>query len=146
LIEPFLAAELSNAVLATQAFQHDTDLLFSGMMPACGSANIPDCLFSALRYALARLSHRCSSAGYDEPAILSYAISSFCPTRAVGLEWWAAGLVATAEDRLSKGKSRSARRRATLGACKSPAAEGRASIWQVSHSTVPPAAARNFSA
>src|SRR5262249_47625371 len=35
----------------------------SGMMPACGSANIPDCLFSALRYALARLSHRCSSAG-----------------------------------------------------------------------------------
>src|SRR5262249_24370024 len=79
------------------------------MMPACGSANIPDCLFSALRYALARLSHRCSSAGatmsqqssltqsahsvrqvltaytYDEPAILSYAISSFCPTSADGL-------------------------------------------------------------
>ena len=24
-------------------------------------ANIPDCLFSAFRYALARLSHRCSS-------------------------------------------------------------------------------------
>src|SRR5262249_33119495 len=63
LIDPFLAAQLSNAVLATQAFQHDADLLFSGMMPACGSANIPDCLFSALRYALARLSHRCSSAG-----------------------------------------------------------------------------------
>src|SRR5262245_42509671 len=83
---PFLAAQLSNAVLATQAFQHDTDLLFSGMMPACGSANIPDCLFSALRYALARLSHRCSSAGYDEPAILSYAISSFCPTSADGLQ------------------------------------------------------------
>src|SRR5262245_5678555 len=86
LIDPFLAAELSNAVLATQAFQHDTDFLFSGMMPACGSANIPDCLFSALRYALARLSHRCSSAGYDEPAILSYAISSFCPTSADGLQ------------------------------------------------------------
>src|SRR5262245_36968679 len=85
LIDPFLAAELSNAVLATQAFQHDTDLLFSGMMPACGSANIPECLFSALRYALARLSHRCRSAGYDEPAILSYAISSFCPTSADGL-------------------------------------------------------------
>src|SRR5213592_3182581 len=63
LIDPFLAAQLSNAVLATQAFQHDADLLFSGMMPACGSANIPDCLFSALRYALARLSHHCSSAG-----------------------------------------------------------------------------------
>src|SRR5262245_37937779 len=86
LIDPFLAAQLSNAVLATQAFQHDADLLFSGMMPACGSANIPDCLFSALRYVLARLSHRCSSAGYDEPAILSYAISSFCPTSADGLQ------------------------------------------------------------
>src|SRR5262249_41252276 len=85
LIDPFLAAQLSNAVLATQAFQHDADLLFSGMMPACGSANIPDCLFSALRDALVRLSHRCSSAGYDEPAILSYAISSFCPTSADGL-------------------------------------------------------------
>src|SRR5215831_3312021 len=85
LIDPFLAAQLSNAVLPTQAFQHDADLLFSGMMPACASANIPDCLFSALRYALARLSHRCSSAGYDEPAILSYAITSFCPTSADGL-------------------------------------------------------------
>src|SRR5262249_47774303 len=61
--DPLLAAHLSTAVLAPQAFQHDADLLFSGMMPACGSANIPDCLFSALRYALTRLSHRCSSAG-----------------------------------------------------------------------------------
>src|SRR5438046_5489937 len=61
LIDPFLAAQLSNAVLAAQAFQHNADLLFSGMMPACGSANIPDRLFSAVRYALARLSHRCSS-------------------------------------------------------------------------------------
>src|SRR5262245_2786881 len=86
LIDPFLAAQLSNAVLAAQAFQHDADLLFSGMMPACGSANIPDCLFSALRYALARLSHRCSLTGYDEPAILSDAISSFCPTSADGLQ------------------------------------------------------------
>src|SRR5262249_21482536 len=49
LIDPFLAAQLSNAVLAAQAFQHDADLLFSGMMPACGSANIPDCFFSAMR-------------------------------------------------------------------------------------------------
>src|SRR5438094_9536058 len=63
LIDPFLAAQFSNAVLAAQAFQHNADLLFSGMMPACGSANIPDRLFSAVRYALARLSHRCSSTG-----------------------------------------------------------------------------------
>src|SRR5262245_59952335 len=73
---------LANAVLAAQAFQHDADLLFSGMMPACGSANIPDCLFSALsgmRLIVA------PQRGYDEPAILSYAISSFCPTSADGL-------------------------------------------------------------
>src|SRR5262249_37841924 len=84
-IDPFLAAQLSNAVLATQAFQHDADLLFSGMMPACGSANILDCLFSALRYALA-LFTAAPQRGYDGPAILSYAISSFCPTSADGLQ------------------------------------------------------------
>ena len=37
---PLLAAQFSNAVLAAHAFQHDADLPFSGMMPACGSANI----------------------------------------------------------------------------------------------------------
>src|SRR6516164_9369646 len=47
LIDPFLAAHLSNAVLAAQAFQHDADLLFSGMMPACGSANIPGAFIDA---------------------------------------------------------------------------------------------------
>jgi hypothetical protein len=46
----------SNAVLAAQAFQHNADLLFSGMMPACGSANIPDRLFSAVRYACSLVS------------------------------------------------------------------------------------------
>src|SRR6516225_2932756 len=35
LIDPFLAAQLRNAVFAAQAFQHDADLLFSGMMPLC---------------------------------------------------------------------------------------------------------------
>jgi hypothetical protein len=53
-------------------------------VPACGSANIPDCCFSAVRYALARLSIVAPQRGYDEPAILSYAISSFCPTSADG--------------------------------------------------------------
>src|ERR1700720_4363549 len=85
LIDPLLAAQLSNAVLAAQAFQHDADLLLGRMMPTCGSANIPDCLFNAVRHALARLSHRCSSTGYDEPEIPSYAISPFCPTGADGL-------------------------------------------------------------
>src|ERR1700722_15703237 len=64
----------------------NADLLLSRMMPPCGSANIPDCLFNAVRHALARLSHRCSSTGYDEPEIPSYAISPFCPTGADGLQ------------------------------------------------------------
>src|SRR5262245_2754470 len=85
LIDPFLAAQLSNAVLATQAFQHDADLLFSGMMPACGSATILDCTFSARRSALA-LFTAAPQRGSDGPAILSYAISSFCPTSADGLQ------------------------------------------------------------
>src|SRR6516225_9851787 len=86
LIDPFLAAQLSNAVLAAQAFQHDADLLFSGMMPACGSANIPD-VFSALSgMRLLACLIVAPQRGYDEPAILSYAISSFCPTSADGLQ------------------------------------------------------------
>src|SRR6266436_3668169 len=112
LIDPFLAAQLSNAVLAAQTFQHDADLLFSGMMPACGSANIPDCLFSAVRYALARLSHRCSSTGYDEPAILSYAISSFCPTSADGLQ-----LSATIPDTGTLGCAQTLHIRLNAGRC-----------------------------
>ena len=84
LIDPFLAAQLSNAVLAAQAFQHDADLLFSGMMPACGSA-ISRTVFSALSGTrLLACLIVAPQRGYDEPAILSYAISSFCPTSADG--------------------------------------------------------------
>src|SRR5262249_23952203 len=63
LVDPFLATKLSNAVFAAKAFQHNADLLFRRMMPPGGSANIPDRLLGAVRYALARLSHRCSSSG-----------------------------------------------------------------------------------
>jgi hypothetical protein len=54
-------------------------------MPACGSANIPDCLsaFSGMRLLACLIV--APQRGYDEPAILSYAISSFCPTSADGL-------------------------------------------------------------
>ena len=45
--DPLAAAEFGDTVLAAQASQHNADLLYSGMMPACGSANIPD-FFSAL--------------------------------------------------------------------------------------------------
>src|SRR5262249_51479043 len=36
--------------------------------------------------------------GYDEPAILSYAISSFCPTSADGLQWGEAECASIAEE------------------------------------------------
>ncbi|MGO8922173.1 MAG: hypothetical protein ACLQF4_04470, partial [Xanthobacteraceae bacterium] len=48
-----LAAQLSNAVLAAQAFQHDTDLLLGRMVTTGGSADIPDRFLRAVRYALA---------------------------------------------------------------------------------------------
>src|SRR2546428_3056027 len=86
LIDPFLAAQLSNAVLAAQAFQHDADLLFSGMMPACG-LRISRTVFSALSgMRLLACLIVAPQRGYDEPATLSYAISSFCPTSADGLQ------------------------------------------------------------
>jgi hypothetical protein len=45
--DPFFAAQLSNAVLAAQAFQHNADLLLSRMMPAC-ALRISRTVFSAL--------------------------------------------------------------------------------------------------
>ena len=45
------------------------DLLFNRMMPPDGSPDIPDRLLRAVRHALARLSHRRSPMGYDEPEI-----------------------------------------------------------------------------
>src|SRR5579863_3489836 len=75
----FLAAELGDAVLAAQAFEHDADLLFGREMPPGGSANVPDGLLRTRQSLLVALSHRAPSQGYDEPETLSYAISSNCP-------------------------------------------------------------------
>jgi len=85
LIDPSLRHSLSNAVLATQAFQHDADLLFSGMMPTCGSGisglsfqRSPVCacsLVSSLLLSGATMS--------QQPSLTP--ISSFCPTSADGL-------------------------------------------------------------
>ena len=53
------------------------------------SADIPDRLLRAVRHALARLLVCLivgSLTGYDEPEILSYAISLFCPTSTDGLQ------------------------------------------------------------
>src|SRR5512132_2832295 len=65
--------------------QHDADLLFSGMMPTGRSANIPDCFSALSGTRLLACLIVAPQRGYDEPGILSYAISSFCPTSADGL-------------------------------------------------------------
>src|SRR6516225_7526410 len=63
LIDSFLATQLSNAVLAAQAFQHDADLLLGRMVTTGGSADIPDRFLRAVRYAFTCLSHRGSPTG-----------------------------------------------------------------------------------
>ena len=71
LIDPFLVAQLSNAVLATQAFQHDADLLFSGMCRRV-ALRISRTVFSALSgMRLLACLIVAPQRGYDEPAILN---------------------------------------------------------------------------
>ena len=116
-LRPQIAAEFGNADLTAKAFQHDADLLFGRMVPTGISTDVPDCLLRTVRYALACLSHRRSSLGYDEPKILSYAISPFCPTSADGLQANTLGhwLRASAESRGLPGwPAASRRRRLTL--------------------------------
>jgi hypothetical protein len=55
-------------------------------MPTCGSANIPDCLSALSGMRLLACLLVAPQRGSDEPALLSYAISSFCPTSADGLQ------------------------------------------------------------
>ena len=51
-----------------------------------GSTDIPDRLLRALRYALARFLSSSLLNGLRWPEIVSYAITSFCPTSADGLQ------------------------------------------------------------
>ena len=74
--DAFFPAELGDAVLATQAFEDDADLLLGREVPPSGSPNVPDGFLRALRSLLVALSHRVPPRGYDEPETLSYAISS----------------------------------------------------------------------
>src|SRR5271157_1016140 len=72
--DPFAAAELRDAVLATQALQYDADLLFGGKLPPRRTA---DGLYDLLCRFLRRpgfLSHLRSLKGYDEPEILPFSI------------------------------------------------------------------------
>ena len=85
-IDSFLAAQLSNAVLAAQAFQHDADLLLGRMVPTGGSADIPDRFPALSGMRLLACLIVAPQQGYDEPGIVSYAIRPFCPTSADGLQ------------------------------------------------------------
>jgi hypothetical protein len=57
-------------LLPAQAFQHNADLLFSGMMLACGSANIPDCLSALSGARLLACLIVAPKRGYAEPVLL----------------------------------------------------------------------------
>src|SRR5260370_29666121 len=84
LIDPFLAAQLSNAVLAAQAFQHR--IFSSAGWCRRVARRISRTVFSALSGTrLLACLIVAPQRGYDEPGILSYAISSFCPISADGL-------------------------------------------------------------
>src|SRR5215471_2579739 len=54
----FLATELSDAVLAAQAFQDDADLVLGREVPPGGAPDVPDGLLRALRRLFVSLSHR----------------------------------------------------------------------------------------
>jgi hypothetical protein len=60
-----------------QTFQHDANILLGGMMPPRRSADITDRLLRAVLYALASCLIVAPQRRYDEPEILSYAISPF---------------------------------------------------------------------
>src|SRR5262249_30705470 len=86
LIDPFLAATAQQCCPRRAGLPARSGSSLQRNDAGVWLCEYPGRLFSALRYALVRFSHRCSSAGYDEPAILSYAITSFCPTSADGLQ------------------------------------------------------------
>src|SRR4030081_1732962 len=74
----FFAAELGDAGLAAQPFQHNTNLIFGRILPPGRPANVPYRLLGAVS-SYGSCSHRCLLRRNDEPDLLPYAISSFCP-------------------------------------------------------------------
>src|SRR5450755_3671404 len=78
LCNTLFAAELGDAGFATQSFQNNADLLFGRILPPRCSADIPHRLLGAVG-SHGSCSHRRLLRRYDEPELLLYAISSFCP-------------------------------------------------------------------
>ena len=71
-------AQRGNALLATQAFQHDADLLLRRILFAGGAADVLDDLLCRLFLCPGFPSHLRSLKGYDEPEILLYPLSRNC--------------------------------------------------------------------
>jgi len=87
LIDPFLAAQLSNAVLATQDLPVRCRSSLQRKRCRRVALRISRTVFSALSgMRLLACLIVAPQRDYDEPAILSYAISSLCPTSADGLQ------------------------------------------------------------
>ena len=77
-------AGLGNAVLATQTFQHDPDLLLGRIMLARRPSDVLDNFLRRVLQWSGLLSHLRSYERYDEPETLPYSIRPFCPMSAVG--------------------------------------------------------------
>jgi hypothetical protein len=75
---PLAPAELGNAILPAQAFQHDADLLLGGIVLAGGAADLLDHRLGRLFPWPLLLSHRHILMGYDEPETLPSSTRSIC--------------------------------------------------------------------
>src|ERR1700720_2462411 len=75
---PLTAAKLCDALLAAQAFQHDTDLFFGREFPPRHAADVLHDLFRRFLHRPGFPSHLRSLKGYDEPEILPSSTRPIC--------------------------------------------------------------------
>src|ERR1700726_1234634 len=76
--DPFTTAQLGDALLAAEAFQHNADLLFCRELPACRPPDVFHDLFRRLLHRPGFLSHLRSLKGYDEPENLPSSTRQIC--------------------------------------------------------------------
>ena len=77
--DALLTAKFGDAVLAAQAAQNDADIVLDRERPSGDPPDVSGGLLRPPRSLRAALPHRVPSWRYDEPAPISYAISSICP-------------------------------------------------------------------
>src|SRR4029077_18442034 len=85
--DPLTTAELSDAFLATQALEHDADLLFCRELSACRPPDVFHDLFRRFLHRPGFLSHLRSWKGYDEPEILPSSTRQICLIGADAGQW-----------------------------------------------------------